>query len=204
MTPISPQMPDVLLHTPSKFGDERGFFSETFSQRWVRDAGLDIQFVQDNHAYSKSAGVIRGLHFQYGTAPQAKLVRCIAGAILDVAVDIRRGSATFGQFVTAEISADNWSQIFVPAGFAHGYCTLKPDTEVLYKVDQFYDPSQEAAIRWDDPALGIAWPYSASDATLSDKDCAAPLLADSPAYFQYEKGNGPFNMICLDGNGDAS
>ena len=199
MTPLSPKIPEVLLLEPKRFGDERGFFSEVFSQRWFEAHGLEIGFVQDNHALSGKAGVIRGLHFQFGTAPQAKLVRCSSGAILDVAVDIRHGSPTFGHYVSVELSAENWRQVLIPPGFAHGYCTLTEQSEVQYKVDHYYDPDQEAGIRWNDPALGITWPVGEDKAELSAKDKAAPVLADCPAYFEYKKGHGPFNVVCLSG-----
>lgn len=194
-------MPEVLLLTPQRFSDDRGFFSETFSQNWFVNAGLDLHFCQDNHARSTQVGVIRGLHFQFGTARQAKLIRVSAGAILDVAVDIRTGSPTFGQHVAVELSADNWQQLLVPHGFAHGYCTLHPNTEVIYKVDQFYDPTQEAGIHWNDPALGIQWPITASAAILSDKDRMAPSLTDSPVHFTYQQGAKPFNLTDLPTHG---
>lgn len=169
---------DVLLIEPRRFSDARGFFSEIWSRRALVEAGLDVDFVQDNHSLSTEAGVVRGLHFQTAPAAQGKLVRVVRGAILDVAVDLRADSPSFGQHVAQVLSAANWRQMWVPRGFAHGFCTLEPDTEVLYKVDAYYDRAADAAIAWDDPALGIAWPVGADGAILSEKDRAAPRLAD--------------------------
>lgn len=174
-------IPDVLLIEPTRHGDSRGFLSEVWSRRAMAAHGLDPDFVQDNHAYSAARFVLRGLHFQRPPSAQGKLVRVARGAILDVAVDIRHGSPTYGRHVAAELSAANWRQIWVPRGFAHGYCTLEPDTEVLYKADAPYDSAADAGIAWDDPALGIAWPKGVP--ILSDKDRAAPRLADIPPPF---------------------
>ena len=171
-------IPDVLLIEPKKFSDARGFFSEVWSRRALAEAGLVTEFVQDNHSLSTEAGVVRGLHFQKAPSAQGKLVRVVRGAILDVAVDIREGSPTHGQHVAQILSAANWRQMWVPRGFAHGFCTLEADTEVLYKVDAYYDRAADAAIAWDDPALGIAWPVAQGTAILSDKDRTAPRLAD--------------------------
>lgn len=176
-------IPDVLLLTPRRFGDDRGFFSETFSVAAWRKAGLESEFVQDNHAYSAEKGVVRGLHFQLHPSAQGKLVRVPRGAILDVAVDIRRGSKTFGKHVSAIISAENWRQIWVPVGFAHGYVTLTPNTEVIYKVTNGYAPALDRGIRWNDPALGIDWGVSDEDAILSEKDRKQPLFAEAPDLF---------------------
>ncbi len=187
-------IPDIVRLTPKRFGDNRGFFSETYRQSWFDEAGVDIKFIQDNHARSSSKGVVRGLHFQYGKNPQAKLIRVVSGAILDVAVDIRHGSPTFGQHVAVELSAENWQQLLVPPGFAHCYCTLTEETEVIYKVDNYYSPTQEAGIRWNDPALKIDWPVSEENAKLSDKDRVAPLLADSPVFFRYQPDLMPFHV----------
>ena len=166
-----------LLLEPRRFEDARGFFSEVWKESWLAEMGVATRFLQDNHSLSRAVGTVRGLHFQRPPSAQGKLVRCVAGAIFDVAVDLRRGSATYGQYITAELSAANWRQLWIPRGFAHGLCTLTPDAEVLYKVDAPYDAAADAAIRWDDPALGIEWPL-AGEAMLSDKDRVAPLLAD--------------------------
>lgn len=176
-------IPDVKLITPKKFGDHRGFFSETYNRKAFADAGIDLEFVQDNHSLSAQKGVLRGLHFQLPPFAQDKLVRVVRGSILDVAVDIRRSSPTFGRHVTAVLSAANWQQMFVPAGFAHGFVTLEPDTEVVYKVTNYYAPQHDRGILWNDPALGIEWPVSPADVTLSDKDIKQPLFADAPDLF---------------------
>ena len=173
-----------LLLTPRVFGDERGFFLESWNQQAFNAAAGDTAFVQDNHSRS-SRGVLRGLHYQLPPHPQGKLVRCVLGEIFDVAVDIRRSSPTFGQWVGAVLSADNKPQLWVPAGFAHGFLTLSEQAEVLYKTTDFWSRECERAIRWDDPALAIAWPLEAlagAEPQLSEKDGAAPLLAElSPA-----------------------
>ena len=181
ITPLP--IPDVKLITPKKFGDHRGFFSETYNAQALREAGIDLTFVQDNHSMSASVGVLRGLHYQVGEAAQDKLVRCIHGRILDVAVDIRRDSPTFGQHVAAEISAQNWTQVLVPVGFAHGFVVLEPNTEVLYKVTAFYSPRDERGILWNDPALGIDWGLDPAEAILSDKDKVYPTLAEATDLF---------------------
>lgn len=177
-------IPDVKIITPRKFGDDRGFFSETFSQKAFAEAGLNLVFVQDNHAMSAAKGVVRGLHYQIPPHAQDKLVRVTRGAILDVAVDIRRGSPTFGRHVAVVISAAAWNQILVPVGFAHGYCTLEPNTEVIYKVTQFYRPDHERGIRWNDSALGIEWPVSEAEAILNERDRNNPLLAQAAYLFE--------------------
>lgn len=164
---------------PRRFEDARGFFSETYSATRFAEAGLSLDFIQDNHSLSRAPGVLRGLHYQLPPVAQAKLVRVVRGAILDVAVDIRRDSPTFGRWVSLEVSAEKWNQILVPAGFAHGFVTLVPDTEVIYKVDAPYAPASERGIRFDDPELAIDWGYDASALTLSDKDRVAPLLRDA-------------------------
>jgi dTDP-4-dehydrorhamnose 3,5-epimerase len=176
-------IPDVLLITPTKHGDHRGFFSETYNRKLLAEHGIEIDFVQDNQSLSAERGVVRGLHFQLPPFAQTKLVRVVRGSMLDVAVDIRRSSPTFGQHVAAVLSAENWTQILVPHGFAHGFVTLEPNTEAVYKVDAFYAPTHDRGIRWDDPALGIDWPIAAADAILSPKDLAQPLLADAPDLF---------------------
>src|SRR3954471_6373326 len=155
---ILTEIPDVKVLLPKKFGDARGFFSETYSRKLLQEcAGIDRDFVQDNHSLSAEAGVVRGLHYQLAPMAQDKLVRVVRGAILDVAVDIRKGSPTFGKHVSAVISAANWRQILVPIGFAHGFVTLEENTEVIYKVTNYYSPQHERGIRWNDPQLGIDW-----------------------------------------------
>jgi dTDP-4-dehydrorhamnose 3,5-epimerase len=176
-------IPDVKLITPRKFGDDRGFFSETWNEKSLGDAGISARFVQDNHAFSATAGTLRGLHFQLPPMAQDKLVRVTRGAVLDVAVDIRRSSPTFGGHVSAVLSDRNWSQLWVPKGFAHGYCTLEPDTEVIYKVTEYYSPAHDRGMQWDDPALAITWPVTRDTVQLSDKDKIQLPLAGAPALF---------------------
>lgn len=178
-------IPEVKLITPKKFGDHRGFFSETYNRERFFEAGIKAEFVQDNQSLSARPGTLRGLHFQTEPHPQAKLVRVIRGAIFDVAVDIRHGSPTFGQWVGTELSAENWQQLYVPVGFAHGFCTLQPDTEVVYKVSGKYAPETDRGIAWNDPAIGIDWPVSDDDVVLSEKDTKHPTLADSPTFFTH-------------------
>ncbi|MBB5047016.1 dTDP-4-dehydrorhamnose 3,5-epimerase [Rhodopseudomonas rhenobacensis] len=175
----------LLLVTPKKHGDQRGFFSETFRADVFAAAGGDANFVQDNHVLSTQRGVVRGLHFQTPPHAQGKLVRCTRGAILDVAVDIRVGSPTYGQHVAAELSAENWRQLWVPPGFAHGYVTLEDNCEVIYKVTDYYAPDCDRGIAWDDPALAIDWRIPASDIILSDKDKKQPRLQDAAAAFHF-------------------
>lgn len=175
-------IPAVRLVVPDRFGDDRGYFSETYSRRAFATGGIGEEFVQDNHSLSALAGTVRGLHYQSAPCAQGKLVRVVRGAVLDVAVDLRRGSPTFGGHVHATLSAANGHQLFVPVGFAHGFCTLEPDTEVVYKVTAYYSREHDLGIRWDDPALGIVWPVRPEAAVLSAKDLAMPCLADvSPA-----------------------
>ena len=173
----------VIQFTPKKFADERGFFSETYNKQVLAEAGINLDFVQDNQSLSVDSGVLRGLHFQSPPHAQDKLVRVTRGSILDVAVDIRAGSKTFGQHIAVELSADNWKQLFVPKGFAHGFCTLTPNTEVQYKVTDYYAPECDKGLAWDDAALGIDWPITASDVILSDKDKTHPKLSELPDYF---------------------
>ena len=177
------EIPDVKVITPKRIGDHRGFFSEVFNRTALRAAGIDHEWVQDNHSLSKQAGVVRGLHFQMPPMAQDKLIRVVRGAILDVAVDVRRGSPTFGKHVVAELSAENWKQMYVPVGFAHGFVTLAPETEVIYKVSRPYSPTHDRGIRWDDPAVGIAWGIDAASATLSDRDRKHPPLASMTDLF---------------------
>jgi len=173
----------VKIVTPKRHGDARGWFMETWSRRGFASAGIDVDFVQDNQSLSAEAGVIRGLHFQVAPSPQGKLVRAVRGAILDVAVDIRVGSPTYGRHVAVELTAENGRQLWVPVGFAHGFCTLEPMTEVVYKVTGYYDPAADKGLAFDDPALAIAWPVAAAAAIVSDKDRRHPPLAALPAYF---------------------
>lgn len=176
-------IPAVKIVTPKKFGDHRGFFSETWSRKAFTDAGLDFDFVQDNQSLSAPAGTLRGLHFQSPPFAQDKLVRVTRGRILDVAVDIRASSETFGKHVAVELSAENWRQLLVPIGFAHGFVTLEPDTEVLYKVTAPYAPDNDHGLAFDDPALGIDWRLPLSGLTLSHKDRKHPRLAEMLRYF---------------------
>lgn len=181
VTPLA--IPDVKLISTPRFGDDRGFFSETYNLDAYSAAGIRLTFVQDNHSLSACAGTVRGLHYQSPPFAQDKLVRVTRGRILDVAVDIRRSSATFGRHVAVEISANAWNQILVPAGFAHGFVTLEPNTEVLYKVTNHYSPKHDHGILWSDPALGIAWPVRDSEAILSTRDQRFPKLADAGSLF---------------------
>jgi dTDP-4-dehydrorhamnose 3,5-epimerase len=179
------EIPDILLVKPTKYGDQRGFFSETFRADVFAAHGVEAAFVQDNHVHSMQKGVLRGLHFQAPPHAQGKLVRCTRGAILDVGVDIRVGSPSYGRHVAVELSAANWRQLWVPPGFAHGYVTLVDDCEVIYKVTDYYAPECDRGIAWDDPALMINWRLSASEVILSDKDRRQPRLADTPPAFQF-------------------
>lgn len=175
----------LLLLKPRRFGDHRGFFAETYNYQMYADVGIDLGFVQDNHSLSAEAGTIRGLHFQAPPHAQAKLVRCGRGAIFDVAIDVRKGSPSYGQWVGYELSAENGAQLFVPVGFAHGFVTLEPNSEIVYKCSNYYAPESEGALRWDDPEIGIKWPLSVG-AILSEKDAEAPLLADFESPFIWE------------------
>ncbi len=171
-------LPDVLLITPAKRGDERGFFSETYSQRALEHAGFDRAFVQDNHSLSGQRGILRGLHFQRPPYAQDKLVRVTRGAVFDVAVDIRKDSPSFGQWVGVELSAENWRQVLVPAGFAHGFVTLTATAEVLYKVTDYYAPDAEDGLRWNDPEVDIEWPIAADEVITNARDGKWPGLAE--------------------------
>lgn len=176
-------LPGVLRLTPARFGDARGFFSESWNARRMAEAGLDIPFVQDNHSLSAQAGTIRGLHFQAPPHTQAKLVRCGRGALWDVAVDIRRGSPTYGRWTGVELSFDNGHQLLIPAGFLHGFVTLTDDTEIVYKCSNFYDPQADGAVHWN--SCGIDWPHPGPP-VLSDKDKAAPALGDFDSPFVWD------------------
>jgi len=176
---------DVKLVTPQKFGDERGFFSETWQQDRFAAAGIPGPFIQDNHALSTRRGVVRGLHLQVPPSGQGKLVRVVRGAIWDVAVDVRHGSPSFGKFVAAELSAENWQQLWVPVGFLHGYCTLTEVTEVIYKVSGPYDRAAERGVIWNDPDLALPWPVPPGGPLLSDRDKLLPRLSHCPAWFNF-------------------
>lgn len=178
-------LPGVIEILPDRFGDDRGFFSEVYSEKAWRENGVDAAFVQDNHSLSRQVGVLRGLHFQTPPFAQAKLVRVTSGAVFDVAIDIRKGSPDFGKWVGVEISAEKWNQLYIPAGFAHGFVTLQPDTHFLYKVSAFYSRECDRSVRFDDPAIGIEWPVDIANVILSDKDRNAPLLADCDTGFVY-------------------
>jgi len=179
------KLPGLVHHTPRRHGDQRGFFAETYSQRAYAALGVDAAFVQDNHSVSAAVGTVRGLHFQAPPAAQAKLVRCGRGAIFDVAVDIRRGSPTYGRWSGYTLSAENGAQLYIPVGFAHGFATLEPDSEIIYKCSDYYAPETEGALRWDDPDIGIKWPLTSAP-VLSKKDAAAPLLACFNSPFTFE------------------
>lgn len=172
------EIPEVKIVTPRKYGDARGFFSEVYKQADWQKEGLDYTFVQDNHSLSAPVGTLRGLHFQTSPFAQNKLVRVVRGRIFDVAVDIRRRSSTFGKYVTVELSAENWRQLLVPIGFAHGFITLEPETEVLYKVTAPYSAAHDRGLAFDDPDLGIAWPIPSTGVILSEKDKCWPRLSE--------------------------
>lgn len=178
-------LPDVLALTPKRFADARGFFSEVWNRRALAEVGIDLDFVQDNHSYSAHKGTVRGLHYQSPPHAQAKLVRVAKGAVLDVAVDIRKGSPDFGKWVSVTLSAENGRQLLVPTGFLHGFVTLVDDTEVLYKCSDYYAPECDGAIRFDDPTLAIDWGLPADKAVLSDKDAAAPNFAGFTSPFEF-------------------
>ena len=176
----------VFIITPKRFGDARGFFSESWSQRAMNAQGFDFNWVQDNHSMSMQEGTIRGLHFQASPHAQDKLVRCGRGALYDVAVDIRRGSPTYGQWVGAELSYENGRQMLVPAGFLHGFATLKPETEIIYKCSDYYAPNCDGAVRFDSVSLGIDWHLGGLEPVLSEKDTAAQDFADFDSPFTYQ------------------
>ena len=175
----------VLILTPARFGDARGFFSESWNKARMAEAGIDIDFVQDNHSLSTEKGTVRGLHFQTPPHAQHKLVRCGRGALLDVAVDIRAGSPTYRQWFATELSAENGRQLLVPVGFAHGFVTLSDNTEIIYKCSDYYAPDCDRAIAHDDPEIGIDWGVSRAKHILSDKDAKAPTLAELGTPFTY-------------------
>ena len=185
MKVIETALPGVVIIEPQVFGDARGWFMESWSAKKMEDGGIHVAFVQDNHSFSAQKGTLRGLHYQLNPMAQAKLLRASRGAIFDVAVDIRRNSPTYAQWVGVELSAENYRQLFIPRGFAHGFITLTDNVEVQYKADNLYAPDCDGNIRWDDPAIGVAWPLTPT--VLSEKDADAPLLAErSELNFVYE------------------
>jgi dTDP-4-dehydrorhamnose 3,5-epimerase len=177
------QIPDVKLVIPRRHNDPRGLFCEIYNSKEFESAGIPERFVQDNLSISSQIGTVRGLHIQSPPHAQAKLVRVSRGRILDVAVDLRRSSPTYGRYAATELSRDNWAQLYIPTGFAHGFCTLEPDTEVVYKVSRPYAPEAERGVLWCDPELAIQWPVNPEDAVLSDKDSRLPLLKDIAVAF---------------------
>ncbi len=179
-----------LLIIPERIADDRGLFSETFRRDVLACHGFDREFVQENHSLSRRIGTVRGLHFQIAPRAQDKLVRVVRGAILDVVVDIRHGSPTHGRHLAVELSAENWRQLLVPAGFAHGFCTLQPNTEVVYKLTDHYAPEYERGLAWNDPALAIDWPVDPSNAVLSERDRRHPFLSALPEYFTFVDRHG--------------
>jgi dTDP-4-dehydrorhamnose 3,5-epimerase len=180
----SPDLPRII--TPKRHLDPRGWFSETFHEQRLQELGVSCRFVQDNQSSSRSAGTLRGLHFQIPPRAQAKLIMVLRGRILDVAVDLRRSSPTYGRYVTIEISADTGQQVYIPVGFAHGFLTLTDDVLVMYKVSDYYAPACDSGIRWDDPDIAIPWPMSATDLIISDKDRRLPRLAEFDSPFAYD------------------
>jgi len=181
VVPLS--LPDVKLIRTNRITDLRGYFAEAYVYRDFATAGIADQFVQDNQSFSVAAGTVRGLHFQIPPFTQSKLVRVLRGRILDVVVDLRRASTTFGKHLTVDLSAENGDQLFVPVGFAHGFCTMAPDTEVFYKVNEVYSSAHDRGLNWADQALGIRWPVNENQAVLSEKDRALPMLSALPDYF---------------------
>jgi len=175
---VSLDIPDVKLITPRRFADALGFFSEVYVRRRFHEHGITDDFVQENQSLSRTSGTLRGLHLQLPPHAQAKLVRCVRGRIFDVAVDLRAQSPTYRRWVAAELSPENWSQLYVPAGFAHGFLTLEPDTEVIYQVTAYYAPECDLGVAWDDPDIGVAWPLAGGQPVLSEKDQRQPRLKD--------------------------
>lgn len=181
---VSASLPRIIV--PKRHGDNRGWFSETFHEKRLREVGITCRFVQDNQSSSKRAGTLRGLHFQVPPAAQAKLVSVLRGRVLDVAVDVRRGSPTFGKHVSTELSAESGHQIYIPVGFAHGFLTLEDDVVVMYKVSDYYAAAHDGGIRWNDPDIAFPWPIKDADVITSDKDRRLPLLAEFASPFVYD------------------
>jgi dTDP-4-dehydrorhamnose 3,5-epimerase len=181
---LATEIADLKLIVPRIYRDHRGFFSETYSKAGLSALGVNLEFVQDNHSLSVERGVVRGLHFQIPPFAQCKLVRVIRGSIYDVAVDMRRNSQTYGKHVARVISASDWNQFLVPVGFAHGFCTLEANTEVIYKVTNYYAPEHDRGMLWNDPDLGIAWPIAEGEAILSEKDRRLPRFRELQNYFE--------------------
>lgn len=178
-------LPGVVRITPPRFGDERGFFSENWNSKRLKEAGLELpEFVQDNHSLSSAKGTVRGLHYQSPPHAQGKLVRCGRGSIFDVAVDVRHGSPTYGHWHGEELSFENGRQLWIPSGFLHGFATLEPDSEIVYKCTDFYSPECDGAVRWD--SVGIDWPIGDDQPLLSEKDLVAPPLSEFDTPFVYE------------------
>jgi dTDP-4-dehydrorhamnose 3,5-epimerase len=175
----------IVAITPPRFGDHRGYFCEVFKGAWFRENVADVTFIQDNESLSAQTGTVRGLHFQIPPFAQGKLVRCLAGRIMDVVVDIREGSPSFGKWLSLELSPENGMQLWVPAGFAHGFATLEPNSVISYKVTAPYSPQHDRGIAWNDPAIGIRWPFDERDMVSSDKDKTLPRLTDLPSHFSY-------------------
>jgi dTDP-4-dehydrorhamnose 3,5-epimerase len=186
MEVVSTAIAEVMEIRPVRHRDPRGFFSEIFREDVLHRHGIEVAFVQENLSLSLDRGVVRGLHFQVPPEGQAKLIRIGSGSVLDIAVDIRAGSPTYGNHVAIVLSATEGNQLFVPEGFAHGFCTLEPNTAVIYKVNRYYSAEHDRGLAWNDPTLGIAWPVSGKAARLSDKDRRQPVLAELPLYFRYE------------------
>ena len=180
------KLPGVVILTPRRFGDARGFFSESWHRARMAEAGLDYDFVQDNHSMSAAVGTLRGLHFQAPPHAQTKLIRCGRGRFFDVAVDIRVGSPTYGKWVGVDLSFENGKQLLVPAGFLHGFVTREPDTEIVYKCTDYYNPEADGAVRWNDPEIGVDWDLGELEPVLSEKDAKAPMLAELGEVFRLE------------------
>lgn len=185
------KLPEVIHVQARRFGDARGWFMETYREKAFREGGVDVSLVQDNHARSQDRGTVRGLHFQTGAHAQAKLIRCVRGRILDVVVDIRPSSPRFGQYTGVELAANDGRQLYVPAGFAHGYCTLEDETEVAYKTSAYYAPQAEGGIAHDDPAIGIDWQIPRDERVLSEKDQRLPSLAEYRAMLAQMEADAP-------------